>query len=75
MAYGAAQKHLRAQVNDDTRIVILENKDTSAGVKLARAVQATGGARSYVLQACPLQPDWPGQAAFTSPCLTPVCSC
>lgn len=55
MACNAVLELLIAQVNDDTRVVILENKDTSAGVKLARAVQDIGGARSYVLQACPLQ--------------------
>ena len=39
-------------MNSDTQVVILEGKDSGAGVKLARAVQADGGARAYVLQAC-----------------------
>ena len=40
------------QVNSDTQVVILEAKDSAAGVKLARAIQSEGGARAFVLQAC-----------------------
>ena len=39
-------------MNSDTQVVVLEGKDSGTGVKLARAVQADGGARAYVLQAC-----------------------